>query len=173
MPPTIDEINQLDQAAFVARLGEAFEGEPWMVADAWKSRPFADRAGLHQALMAAVLAAPLERRLVLIATHPDLVGRAALAGTLTRASTGEQAAAGLDPGRLSAAEIAQFDAVNAAYRAKFGFPFVICAREQTKASILAALDHRLNHDRDTEIATALTEIGHICRLRLEHLVADP
>jgi 2-oxo-4-hydroxy-4-carboxy-5-ureidoimidazoline decarboxylase len=104
----------------------------------------------------------------LIAAHPDLAGRVAREGRLTPASRGEQAVAGLD--RLTSAETARFDAANARYRERFGFPFVICVREHDKASILAALESRGAHDRAAEIATALAEIAKIARLRLEDAV---
>ncbi len=123
---------------------------------------------LHAAMLDAVAAASVERRVQLIAAHPDLAGRLAREGRLTVASSREQAAAGLD--RLTADERARFDRLNAAYRARFEFPFVICAREQTKASILAALEQRLGNDRETEIETALREIGKIARLRLRDAV---
>jgi 2-oxo-4-hydroxy-4-carboxy-5-ureidoimidazoline decarboxylase len=109
-----------------------------------------------------------DRRIALIAAHPDLAGRVAREGRLTPASRCEQAAAGLD--RLGTVEIARFDAANAAYREQFGFPFVICAREHDQASILAALERRARNDRATEIATALGEIAKIARLRLEDAV---
>lgn len=171
-PLTIGEINRFDRATFVERLGRLFEGEPWMVAAAWDQRPFADRAALHEALMCEVERAGRIRQEGLIRAHPDLVGRAALAGTLTRESTGEQVAAGLDPGRLTAQEIARFGALNDAYAERFGFPFVICARGNSKATILAAMTARLENDQATEITTAIGEIGKICRLRLDDLVAE-
>src|SRR3712207_836951 len=97
---TLAEINALDADAFVDRLGSLYEGDPWMVAEAWHARPFADAADLARELDDVVRRAPEERQVALIEAHPDLVGRAALAGTLTRDSTAEQAAAGLDPHRL-------------------------------------------------------------------------
>jgi OHCU decarboxylase len=89
---------------------------------------------------------------------------------LTPASAAEQASAGLAV--LSADERSRFDELNAAYRARFGFPFVICAREQTKTSILHALEERLKHSREHEIATALREIEAIARLRLLDAVSE-
>jgi OHCU decarboxylase len=115
-------------------------------------------------MCAVVAAAPLEERLALIGAHPDLVGRAALAGTLTPASAGEQAAAGLD--RLDPEEIAMFAQLNAAYTQRFGFPFIVCVRENKKDAIIAGLRARVGNDRATEIATALGEIAKIARLRL-------
>ncbi len=113
-----------------------------------------------------------ERQLALIRAHPDLVGRAALAGTLTRESTTEQRAAGLDPNVLSEEEIAWFQDTNAKYQAKFGFPFVICARDNQKDAIAAGLVERLGNDRRTEIETALHEIGRIAWHRLGDVVED-
>jgi 2-oxo-4-hydroxy-4-carboxy-5-ureidoimidazoline decarboxylase len=165
-PVTIDDVNTLDRDAFVARFGSLFEGSPWIAAEAWSSRPFASRGGLHQALCAVVENAPAEQQIALIQAHPDLVGSAALSGTLGRHSTAEQAAAGLDPDRLSAAEVATFSELNRAYRERFGFPFVICARENKKVGILAGFATRLQHSRGEEIAVALGEIAKICHYRL-------
>ena len=163
---TIAQINALDRDDFVERLGCLYEGEPWMVTAAWFERPFANAAALERTLADIVRRAPEERQVALIEAHPDLVGRAALAGTLTRDSTAEQAAAGLDPHRLSPDEIAAFDEFNTAYRGRFGFPFVICARENKKESILAGFAARLDHHREQEIATALDEIAKIAHYRL-------
>jgi 2-oxo-4-hydroxy-4-carboxy-5-ureidoimidazoline decarboxylase len=166
------EIDDLDREAFVERLGFLFEGSPWVAAAGWESRPWGTREALHRALCAVVAGAGEERQLALIRAHPDLVGKAALAGTLTRESTAEQRAAGLDPDALTPDEIDRFAAANAAYTARFGFPFVICARENRKASILAGLDARVGNDRETEIATALREIERIAWHRLADVVAD-
>jgi 2-oxo-4-hydroxy-4-carboxy-5-ureidoimidazoline decarboxylase len=167
---TLAEVNAWDRDAFVARLGALFEGSPWIAAEAWQARPFGNREELHRALVAVIQRADEERHLALIREHPDLVGRAALAGTLTGESTGEQRAAGLDPGRLTAAEVARFGELNGAYAERFGFPFVICARENQKASILAGFQTRLGNDRPTEIATALDEIAKIGWYRLADAV---
>jgi 2-oxo-4-hydroxy-4-carboxy-5-ureidoimidazoline decarboxylase len=119
----------------------------------------------HADLMAVVYAATPEEQLALIRAHPELAGKAAIAKTLTDASQAEQASAGLD--RLSLDEYTRFHELNAAYRARFDFPFIICVRLTDKAGILAAMEARLANDRDTEIATALAEIGKIVKLRLE------
>jgi OHCU decarboxylase len=167
---SIAALNAADRAAFVAAVGFAFEHSPWIAEAAWERRPFADLAALHAALVSVVAAAPAERQIALIAAHPDLAGRVAREGRLTAASRGEQAAAGLD--RLTPEQRARFDAANAAYRARFGFPFVICAREHDTASILAALERRAGASREAEIATALGEIAKIARLRLGDAVSD-
>jgi 2-oxo-4-hydroxy-4-carboxy-5-ureidoimidazoline decarboxylase len=161
-------LNAADEATFVAALGFIFEDSPWVAAGAWRSRPFSSIAALHAAMCAVVAAAPRDRRLALIAAHPDLVGRAALEGTLGPASQAEQAAAGLD--RLDPEEIAMFAELNGSYRGRFGFPFVICVRENKKAAIVAGLRERLHNDRATEIATAIAEIEKIARLRLNDAI---
>ncbi|HYE28547.1 MAG TPA: 2-oxo-4-hydroxy-4-carboxy-5-ureidoimidazoline decarboxylase [Allosphingosinicella sp.] len=139
-----------------------FEHSPWVEARA-DARP---SSGNRLAdLMAVVHDSTREEQLALIRAHPELAGKAAVDGSLTDASAAEQASAGLD--RLSQAEFDRFHALNAAYRDKFGFPFIICVRLTDKAGILTAMERRLANDRDTEIANALDEIGKIVRLRLE------
>lgn len=139
-----------------------FEHSPWIEARADALPSSGDR---HADLMAVVHAATPEEQLALIRAHPELAGKAAIDRTLTEASAAEQASAGLD--RLSEAEFARFHALNAAYRERFGFPFIICVRLTDKAGILAAMEARLANDRETEIETAIAQIGEIVRLRLE------
>ncbi len=165
---TIEALNAASADAFVAAVGFAFEDSPWVARAAYARRPFADRAALHAALTAVVAEAGEAQQVALIAAHPDLAGRVAREGRLTADSRREQAAAGLD--RLTPGELARFAELNARYRARFSFPFVICAREQTKATIVRALERRSESDRATEIATALTEIAKIARLRLESVL---
>jgi 2-oxo-4-hydroxy-4-carboxy-5-ureidoimidazoline decarboxylase len=139
-----------------------FEHSPWVEARADARPSSGDR---HTDLMAVVATASDAERLALIRAHPELAGKAAIDGTLTQASAAEQASAGLD--RLTAEEFARFHDLNARYRERFGFPFIICVRLTDKAGILAAMAARLANDRDTEIATAIDEIGRITKLRLE------
>ena len=168
----IDEVNGFDQETFVARLGGLFEGSPWIAAETWHARPFANRAALERELRVTIARATLERQVALIRAHPDLVGRAALAGTLGQASTAEQATAGLAPDKLTPADVAAFTRLNLTYQERFAFPFVICARENRKESILAGFATRLDHDRAEEIETALAEIAKIGHYRLLDAVVD-
>lgn len=165
---TLSEINACDQQHFVEALGSLFEGPPWIVEQTWRARPFANREQLFQALCATMYRAPRAQRIALLQAHPDLVGRAALAGRLSPQSTHEQAAAGLDV--LSPQEVEQFQRLNTAYRQRFGFPFIICARTNKKKSILAGFSIRLQHSRAQEITIALGEVAMICSLRLNDLV---
>jgi 2-oxo-4-hydroxy-4-carboxy-5-ureidoimidazoline decarboxylase len=141
-----------------------FEHSPWVEERADARPSSGDR---HADLMAVLYAANPDEQLALIRAHPELAGKAAIDRTLTEASTAEQASAGLD--RLTPEEYAEFHRLNAAYRAAFDFPFIICVRLTDKAGILAAMDRRLANDRETEVATALEQIGEIVRLRLEDM----
>ena len=166
--PSLSDLNQTDRAAFTAALGHLFEHSPWVAEETWTKRPFAGAESLHAALCATMRAAPRERQLALIRAHPDLAGRLAQQRKLTADSTREQASAGLD--RLTDAELAKFTRQNGAYRAKFGFPFIICARLNAKDAILAAMRTRLGNTPDAEFATALGEIEKIAWLRLQDLL---
>jgi len=143
-----------------------FEHSPWVEERADTRPSSGDR---HADLMAVVHEATPEEQLALIRAHPELAGKAAIDRTLTDASAAEQASAGLD--RLTAEEYERFHALNAAYRERFGFPFIICVRLTDKAGILAAMEARLANDRETEIATAIAQIGEIVRLRLAEQAA--
>ena len=164
MSVSLQELNAADRTAFTAALGHLFEHSPWVAEQTWAKRPFASAEVLHAALCATLRAAPTESQLALIRAHPDLAGRLAQQKKLTAESTREQAGAGLD--RLTDAELAVFTRNNEAYRAKFGFPFIICARLNAKAAILAAMSDRLPNAPAGEQAAALAEIEKIAWLRL-------
>ena len=170
MLASIDEINALDRPAFTARFGAVFEHSPWVADAAWEHRPFPDRAALHAAMCAVVRAADTARQLDLIRAHPDLVGRAAREGRLAAASASEQSGAGLD--QLTREEIAWFEQHNAAYRERFGFPFIICVRANRRQAIRAGFETRLQHTPAQEHAAALAEIEKIAAFRLADLVAN-
>jgi 2-oxo-4-hydroxy-4-carboxy-5-ureidoimidazoline decarboxylase len=163
----IQAINRMDRERFVAALGPVFEHSPWIAERAWASRSFTSPEALHAAMVAVVRAATPEERLALLRAHPELAGKAARTGTMTTESVGEQGGAGLD--RLAEEEFARFDRLNAAYRGKFGFPFIIAVRGRGRAEILAAFERRLDNDAGTETEAALQEIFAISRMRLERL----
>jgi 2-oxo-4-hydroxy-4-carboxy-5-ureidoimidazoline decarboxylase len=167
---TVPEANLLDREGFVRTFGSVYERSPWVAERAWGERPFEGPEELRRALWRAVDEAPRGRQLELIRAHPDLAGRAAVAGELTPESEREQSSAGLD--RLSPGEYERFTSVNAAYREKFGFPMVVYVREHTKDSILAQAEARLANTREQEVETALEEIQKIAASRLQELIAS-
>lgn len=164
LPMSLARLNSMNQTDFTTALHFAFELSPWVVERAWDARPFASVETMHEAMMAVLDAATTADKLALIRAHPELAGKAAIAKQLTAESNAEQASAGLD--KLTPDEFARFHALNAAYNARFGFPFIICVRLNDKASILEAMAARLSNDEASEIAEAITQIGLISKLRL-------
>jgi len=166
---TLDELNQMDQSAFVAALGEVFEHTPWVAESAFSARPFANLPALYDAMTGAVRSAGADRQMTLIKAHPDLAGKAAREGAITDDSKREQSSAGLD--RLSADEFAAFHKLNDAYHAKFDIPFIVCVRRHGKESILRQFEQRLRNDAAAERRAALDEIFRIVALRLDQRIA--
>jgi 2-oxo-4-hydroxy-4-carboxy-5-ureidoimidazoline decarboxylase len=169
-PMALAELNGKSLEGFLAVCGPLFEHSPWVAARTWPRRPFASLAALHQELVATVEKAAEEEKIGLICAHPDLVGRLAAGAPLSAASAREQSAAGLDA--LSREEADQFREYNEEYHDRFGFPFVICARENRKEAILRAFPRRLAQTREREITTALSEIAKIAWLRLQDAVME-
>ncbi|WP_226689651.1 allantoinase PuuE [Ruegeria arenilitoris] len=159
--------SEMDQPTFVAEFGGIFEHSPWIAEGAYDLElgPTHDNAaGVHNALARVFRTASAEKRLGVLTAHPDLAGKLAAAGRLTKESTAEQAGAGLD--MLTDEERANFTALNEAYTTKFGFPFIIAVKDNTKASILDAFHRRIDSDRDTEFAEACRQVERIAELRL-------
>lgn len=169
-PVPLSTLNDMTREQFVGVCVGLFEHSPWIAERTWSQRPFASVEALHTALVATVAASGESEQVALIAAHPDLVGKLAQEGRLTQESAAEQRAAGLVG--LNDEEVHAFERYNAAYRTRFGFPFVICARENKKNAILAAFPVRLNNDRRQEIQTALAEIAKIAHLRLLDAVSQ-
>jgi 2-oxo-4-hydroxy-4-carboxy-5-ureidoimidazoline decarboxylase len=161
---TLADLNARDAAGFVDVLSGLFEHSPWIPERVAGQRPFDSLTALHAAMTEAVAEAGEDAQLALLRNHPDLAGRAAVAGELTEASSGEQASAGLDC--LSEAEMARFQALNSRYWERFGFPFIKAVRGADKARILAAFEGRVANPWHAELATALNEVGKIAWLRL-------
>lgn len=148
---------------FLARFGPVYEASPWVAEGVWPDPP-AGREALAAAMATVVDAAPREAKLALIRAHPELASRARMAD----ASVREQSGAGLD--QCSPAEFEAFQRLNAAYNARFGFPFIVAVKGLTRADILAAFEARLANDPDTEFETAMTQIHRIAGFRLADLL---
>jgi 2-oxo-4-hydroxy-4-carboxy-5-ureidoimidazoline decarboxylase len=167
---TLWEINRISSGAFTTALGGIFEHSPWVAERASAARPFAGIAELHAAMMAAVRAAPEEMQLALLRAHPELAGKAAIRGELTPDSKLEQSRAGLN--QCSPDELARLSALNAAYDAKFGFPFILAVKGYDRGGILREFARRIENDRDAEFEAALAQIARITRSRLDALLAE-
>ncbi|MSP32513.1 MAG: 2-oxo-4-hydroxy-4-carboxy-5-ureidoimidazoline decarboxylase [Pseudolabrys sp.] len=168
-PLTLTALNECPRDAFVEALGAVFEHAPWVAEAAFDRRPFVTVAALHETMVEAVAEAGEARQLALIRAHPDLGSKFARAD-LTTASQAEQGSLGLD--RLSADEFTRFTQLNAAYRERFGFPFIICVRQHTRDSILKQFDRRLHNNAAAERSAALDEIALITGLRLVAMISS-
>ncbi|MCG6659162.1 2-oxo-4-hydroxy-4-carboxy-5-ureidoimidazoline decarboxylase [Halomonas campisalis] len=160
--------SSLDRDAFVAQYGEIYEHSPWVAELTWERGLTSEQdtpAGLAEAMGQTLREAPPEQQLAVIRAHPDLAGKAAIAGDLTDDSTREQAGAGLD--QCTPEEMARFERLNAAYKEKFGFPFVMAVKGSDRHAILAAFETRLDNDADEERRTAIEQINRIAHFRLE------
>ncbi len=169
MSLSITELNGLSADDFVAHLKDIFEHSPWVGERVLPERPFKSVRRLHSAMCAQVAAASAREQLALIRAHPDLAGKAALAGDLTEASTNEQAGAGLNT--LTETEYARFHELNDAYKARFDFPFILAVKGHDKHSILAEFERRLDNDLKAENIEALRQISEIARFRLDGLLS--
>lgn len=159
-----------DQAAFVACFGHVFEHSPWIAQAAWRPDGFSDADALMEAMAGVVAAADEADQMQLLCAHPELGGQEARSGTLTAASSDEQASVGLQ--RLSAEEAAELRRLNAAYRERHGFPFIVCVRHYTKLGIFAELDRRTKRPTRTEREEALAQVIFIARARLSRFLAE-
>jgi 2-oxo-4-hydroxy-4-carboxy-5-ureidoimidazoline decarboxylase len=164
MTLALDALNRMNPADFSAAVGNTFELAPWVAEGAAARRPFATVTALHAGMMGMVRAAARERQVEFLRGHPDLAGKAARAGEVTDDSKREQASVGLDS--LDEEGFARFHRLNDAYKAKFGFPFIVCVRRHTRDSILTEFERRLAHDAATEFAAAMQEVFFITRLRV-------
>ena len=171
-PPGGWKPSRLTRTLFIERFGGVYEHSPWIAGAAYDAglAAEADAAeGLAKALAAAAAKGADAQKRALIAAHPDLAGRLALAKGLTAESTEEQASAGLD--RLTPDELAKFTSLNDAYKARFGFPFIMAVKGKSKADILGAFERRLSNDVDAETRTALAEIDRIAALRIKDILS--
>ncbi len=158
--------------AFIAAFGGVYEASPWVAEGVWPEVKAGNADGLEalQSLMrAAVDAAGHDRQMALVRAHPELAGRAAIAGEMTEESKSEQKGAGLD--QCSPEEFAEFMALNDRYNEKFGFPFIIAVKGHDRQSILAAFRQRIENDREEEFKMALEQIHRIAAIRLSALAS--
>lgn len=165
----LETLNAMSEERFVECLGEVFEHSPWVARAAFTAGPFADIGTLHAAMVAAMNRAEAPAQLALLCAHPELAGKAAQRGELTDASTQEQSRAGLDA--LTPQEMLQITALNAAYRERHGFPFIVCVGQHTKASIFSTFAQRVAQDPHHERTEALRQVAAIALLRLNKLIS--
>ena len=162
---SLAELNAMSREQFTRHLGAVLEHSPQFAGRVFESRPFKSSESLHGAFVHAIECAPDTEQLALIRAHPDLANRLE---HLTAESTQEQSSAGLD--ELSAGQLREFQRLNTAYRKRFEFPFIICARLNSRDAILASFESRLKNSREEELKTALGEVVKIAHIRLYDLI---
>ena len=161
-------LNESDLSHFVNLLGGVFEHSPWVAEQAYLLTPFSSRENLHECMVNIVRRSSDEKKLELLCKHPELAGKEATKGLLTRASRQEQAGAGLT--QCSGAELARIQTFNRVYRKRFGFPFIIAVSGLDKQKIHAEMDRRLENSRDEEFETAMAEVEKIAWIRICSLI---
>ena len=168
MALTLQQINAMSQAEFVAALGGLFEHSPWVAEGAYGARPFEDGADLHAKMAAVMNNAPFPRALALLRAHPELAGRAMVSKSLTADSANEQTRSGLT--QCTAEEFAHLQEMNAAYNKKFGWPFILAVKHLDRPAIIKTFAQRLENDAAGEFAACLANIETITRWRLDDLL---
>ena len=169
MALTLEQLNSAAPEEALAMLDGLYEHSPWIAQAALAQRPFQSLAQLKYAMVQALAASSEQKKLDLIRAHPELAGKAAIRGELTADSAREQAGAGLNA--CTPAEFTELQALNLAYRQRFGWPFIIAVTGLSRADILAAMRQRLARAPEDEFAEALTQIVRIANIRLDALLA--
>ncbi|WP_434362393.1 2-oxo-4-hydroxy-4-carboxy-5-ureidoimidazoline decarboxylase [Parasalinivibrio latis] len=162
--------SELSRDMFIETFGGIFEHSPWVAEVAFDqglTEADNDQEYLHSRMSAVLENADRAAQLGVILAHPDLAGRAAVAGELTAESTAEQASAGID--KCNAEEFARFTDFNDRYKNKFRFPFIMAVKGANRHLILEAFERRLENDAETEFNTAIEEINKIALFRLREL----
>jgi 2-oxo-4-hydroxy-4-carboxy-5-ureidoimidazoline decarboxylase len=165
---TLEQLNHASADAFVAALSGIFEHSPWVAESAAQQRPYASIDALHRTMSQAVETSGEASQLALINAHPELAGKAAVRGELTAESTREQSGAGLN--QCTQEEFDRLQALNRAYREKFGFPFILAVRGYDRHGIIANFEARVNNTRPDEMRASLDQIYRIARFRLDELI---
>jgi 2-oxo-4-hydroxy-4-carboxy-5-ureidoimidazoline decarboxylase len=167
---TLEQLNAMPEAGFVATLAGIFEHSPWVPREAAGERPFASVDALYHAMVGVVAQAGGNRQLALIHAHPELAGKAAVRGELTAESTREQSGAGLS--QCTQEEFDKLQRLNRLYRDKFGFPFILAVRGYDRGAIIANFEARVGNSREEELRASLAQIYRIARFRLDDLIGS-
>lgn len=167
---SIADVNVLPYEDFIAKFGNVIEHCALSSASVWAYRPFKNLEEMQARFEEFIDQLPLTGKAGILRLYPDLAGKLAQSGRLTSESVAEHASAGLN--NMSDTERAEISELNEKYKNIFGFPFVICARQNKKEAILLGLENRLKNSSETEVITGVNEVKKICSLRLSDLVDD-
>ena len=162
--------SKLTKQEFITQFGGVFEHSAWVAERAYEQGLTAednDQEVLHDKMASILISANREDKMAVILAHPDLAGKAAVAGDLTPESTSEQASAGIN--LCNAEEFAQFTHFNDSYKAKFNFPFIMAVKGANRHLILGAFEQRLQNTPEQEFEMAIQQINKIALFRLREL----
>ena len=168
---TLEDVNRMDQATFVATFGDTFELSPWVARDVYAKRPFATVTALHQAMWDTFNAVPRAEHITFLRNLPDIGDKHVAPGGITEDSKREQQAAGINA--LNDQDLARLIALNKAYKAKFGYGYTICVLRNTPETIMSQIERRMTYDPDKDLAASLQEEFYITRLRVAGMVTGP
>ena len=165
----LEQLNKASPTEALQLLDGLYEHSPWIAEGALKMRPFASWAHLKHCMAQVLSDAGREAQIGLIRAHPELAGKAMVRKELTAESTNEQTKAGLT--ECTAEEFEKIHALNAAYKQKFGWPFILAVRGPrgvglNKHQIIASFERRLQGHPDFELAECLRNIHRIVEIRL-------
>ncbi|XP_013382233.1 2-oxo-4-hydroxy-4-carboxy-5-ureidoimidazoline decarboxylase [Lingula anatina] len=166
----MDLVNRMDFEAFVAHFGNVVQGNPLCAASVWTLRPFTSVAEIHRHICEFLDKLPPYCKEGILRCLPDLAGRLAAMGKLSKECSREQVIAGLVD--ITPEERARLTEMNTKYKAKFGFPFVVCARENRKRSIMKGIEESLEKTQGQELLRGIDEVKKICWLRLLDVVEN-
>ena len=163
----IQWLNQASTAEALAWLDGIYEHSPWVAEQALAQRPFRSLAHLKWALAHSVMQADPTQQMALIKAHPLLAAKPN--PHLTSESKQEQQVAGL--WQSTPAQAAQLQALNQAYIAKFGWPFIVAVRGPrgnglTPQAILDTMAWRMHQSPAVAFQENLRQIHRIAELRL-------
>ncbi len=163
----LDQVNEMTEEEFAETFGGLVQGSPWAVERAFEQRPFADTLALRAAFQDALLTGNTQEQQELIKSYPDLGSE----NEIGLDSAQDHAMAGLS--NLDEDERAEVVEIATEYKQKFGFPFIVCAREIDSYQKVVDLGwSRMANSSTIEHSTALIEIAKIANYRFDDLVAD-
>ncbi len=157
-------INLLTKKEFLSIFGNIFEKSDWIADEVFNLKPFKDSNDLIVKMMNIYENSNNEKIIKILNLHPQL----AIEKKLTSFSSKEQAVAKLND--CSKEELEEFEKLNAEYKKKFGFPFIIAVKDKNKNEILNSFRDRIKNSSKIEFDEAKDQVKRIASIRLEDIL---
>ena len=162
----INKIHNFSKTEFIEVFGNVFENASWIAKKLYGKKPFKNFQDLSEKMINIFKMTNNQKKLKILISHPDLADKTKI-GSLTPDSNKEQGSAGLD--QCNEQEFNQFKNLNAEYKKKFGFPFILAVKEKSKSEILFNFKKRILSNKETEFDEGIRQVVKIANLRLEDL----